>query len=291
MPNPILPGWYADPEIHFFEDQFWIYPTTSLDSWKQTFFEAFSSPDLVNWTNRGRILDFADVLWSTQYAAWAPSCAFSRGQYYFYFSAGDGAGIGVAHSDSPSGPFSDALGHPLVGFYPHGAQPIDAHCFQDDDGQNYLYFGGHGQCVVARLAPTMRAFNTDFRCITPRPQYVEGPFCIKRNGLYYLMWSEGGWTDSTYSAAYGISESPWGPFEYQGAILSNDENIATGAGHHSVLQLPGSDDWVICYHRRPLDETDGNHRVTCLEPLHFNADGTIAPVTLSHAGVAPWNSK
>jgi hypothetical protein len=67
--------------------------------------------------------------------------------------------------------------------------------------------------------------------------------------------------------------------------LQNDESVARAAGHHSVLQLPHSDDWVICYHRRPLEETNHNHRVTCLEPLHFNTDGTIQSVRLSHAGV------
>lgn len=286
MPNPILPGWYADPELHFFEGKFWIYPTTSIAFEEQTFFEAWSSPDLIHWKNEGRILDFHEILWSTQFAAWAPSVAFKDGQYFFYFSAGDGAGIGVAWSDSPAGPFRDALGIPIVSGYPHGAQAIDAHCFQDDDGQNYLYFGGHGQCVVARLAPTMRAFNTAFRCITPCAEFVEGPFMVKRRGLYYLMWSEGGWTNDSYCAAYGIADNPFGPFERVGALLQNDERIAKGAGHHSVLQLPGTDDeWVICYHRRPLEETDGNHRVTCLERLHFRADGTIEPVVLTHEGV------
>ena len=288
MPNPLFPGWYADPEIHYFQGQFWLYPTTSKRREDQTYFEAFSSPDLANWTNQGRILDFADIPWSTQYAAWAPSCACKDGRYFFYFSAGDGAGIGVATADAPGGPFRDAIEHPLVGFYPHGAQPIDAHCFQDDDGQAYLYFGGHGQCVVARLSPTMLAFNTDFKRITPCDSFVEGAFMIKRRGLYYLMWSEGNWGDSSYRAAYGIGDNPYGPFEPQGFLLSNDENVARGAGHHSVLQLPDSDDWVICYHRRPLDETDDHHRVPCLEHLHFRADGTIEPVILTHQGVAAW---
>ena len=286
MPNPLFPGWYADPEIHFFDGEFWVYPTTSQAFEKQTFFEAWSSPDLQTWTNRGKILDFNDILWSTQFAAWAPSCAHKNGKYFFYFSAGDGAGIGVAQSDNPGGPFKDALGIPLVSGYPFGAQAIDAHCFQDDDGQSYLYFGGHSKCVVARLAPTMRAFNTAFRDITPRPQYVEGPFCLKRKGLYYLMWSEGGWGDKSYCAAYGISDSPLGPFEFQGRVLENDFSVATSAGHHSVLQLPGTDDsWVVCYHRRPLGETDANHRVTCLERLEFRSDGTIKPVRLTFEGV------
>src|SRR4051812_47697218 len=112
--NPILPGWYADPEIHFFQDRFWLYPTFSAPYEEQTFFEAWSSSDLTDWRSEGKILDFTDVPWSTHRAAWAPSCAEKDGRYYFYFSAGDGAGLGVAVADSPGGPFKDALGEPLV---------------------------------------------------------------------------------------------------------------------------------------------------------------------------------
>ena len=284
--NPLFPGWYADPEIHCFNGRYYVYPTTSRPFAEQTTFECWSSADLTQWTNEGVILRFADVGWSTNFAAWAPSCAERDGKYYLYFSAGDGAGLGVAVADAPTGPFRDAIGRPLVGYYPHGAQPIDAHCFQDDDGRAYLYFGGHGVCVVAPLTPTMCAFNRDFRNITPAPDYVEGPFMIKRQGLYYLMWSEGGWADHTYRAAYGIGSSPFGPFEYGGKILENDLAVARGAGHHSVLRLPGTnDEWVICYHRRPLAETDANHRVVCLDRLTFRADGSMVPVTLTHTGV------
>jgi beta-xylosidase len=284
--NPLFPGWYADPEIHHFAGRYYIYPTTSQAYHKQTFFECWSSDDLTNWRNEGVILDFKEVPWSTNFAAWAPSCAEKNGKYYFYFSAGDGAGLGVAVSDSPAGPFRDAIGRPLVGYYPHGAQPIDAHCFVDDDGRAYLYFGGHNKCVVAPLTPTMCAFNRDFRDITPSPNYVEGPFMVKRRGLYYLMWSEGGWGNQTYLAAYGVSDNPYGPFEYGGKILENNPEIALGAGHHSVLQLPGTeDDWVICYHRRPLEATERDHRVVCLDRLEFRPDGSIAPVTLTHSGV------
>jgi beta-xylosidase len=286
--NPLFPGWYADPEIHCFEGRYYVYPTTSRPFAEQTTFECWSSDDLTNWRNEGVILDFADILWTTQFAAWAPSCARSPrdGRYYFYFSAGDGAGIGVAVSDAPAGPFRDALGIPLVSGYPHGAQAIDAHCFVDDDGRAYLYFGGHRRCVVAPLTPTMRAFNRAFRDITPGPDYVEGPFMIKRKGTYYLMWSEGDWGNDTYIAAYGVADNPYGPFEYRGKILENHPEVGGGAGHHSVLRLPGTDDeWVICYHRRPLGETNGHHRVTCLDRLRFRSDGSIAPVTLTHEGV------
>ena len=134
MPNPIFPGQYADPEIHLFEGRYWVYPTTSAAYEAQTFFEAWSSPDLVEWRHEGVILDFSDVQWSTNRAAWAPTVGERSGRYHFVFSAGDGAGLGVATSDHPGGPFVDALGKPLVSEYHHGAQPIDAHLFQDSDG-------------------------------------------------------------------------------------------------------------------------------------------------------------
>jgi beta-xylosidase len=284
--NPVFPGWYADPELHYFAGRYYIYPTTSRRFAEQTYFECFSSDDLTNWRNEGVILDFKDVPWSTNYAAWAPSVAEKNGKYYFYFSAGDGAGIGVAVSDSPAGPFRDAIGIPLVSGYPFGAQAIDAHCFMDDDGKAYLYFGGHRVCVVAPLVETMLAVHRAPRNITPAPGYVEGPFMIKRRGKYYLMWSEGGWADHSYLAAYGVADNPYGPFEYGGKILENNPEVANGAGHHSVLKLPGTDDeWVICYHRRPLTETDGNHRVVCIDRLVFREDGSIAPVTLTNEGV------
>lgn len=115
--NPVLPGWNADPELHRFGGRFYIYPTYSAAYDEQTFFEVWSSDDLVEWTNEGRILDFADVPWSTNRAAWAPSVAERDGEYFIYFSAGDGAGIGVAKSSSPTGPFVDALGVPLIRKY------------------------------------------------------------------------------------------------------------------------------------------------------------------------------
>lgn len=187
--NPIFPGWYADPEMHIFAGRYYLYPTYSADYGEQTFFEAWSSSDLTDWRSEGRILDFADVSWSTNRAAWAPSAIERNGRYYFYFSAGDGAGLGVAVADHPAGPFRDALGRPLVGHYPHGAQPIDAHAFLDEDGQAYLYFGGHRHAVVIRLNEDMVSLDGDFLEITPE-NYVEGPFLLKRRGVYYFMWSE-----------------------------------------------------------------------------------------------------
>lgn len=282
--NPVFPGWYADPEIHLFQGRYYIYPTYSAAYEEQTFFEAFSSDDLTDWKGEGRILDFKDVPWSTNRAAWAPTCAERDGKYYFYFSAGDGAGIGVAVADHPAGPFRDALGKPLIKEYHHGAQPIDAHAFINDDGKAYLYYGGWKHAVVVELGEDMVSTVGEFREITPE-HYVEGPFMLKRNGTYYFMWSEGGWGDSSYAVAYARSDSPLGPFMREAKILQSDPEIGNGAGHHTALQLPGTDEWIICYHRRPIDETHPNHRVTCLDRMVFDEEGRILPVKITKEGV------
>jgi len=282
--NPIFPGWYADPELHAFGGRYWIYPTCSRAYEEQTTFEAWSSTDLTNWKNEGVVLDFADVPWSTNRAAWAPSVAEKNGKYYMYFSAGDGAGLGVAVADAPGGPFRDALGAPLVKEYHHGAQPIDAHAFVDDDGRAYLYWGGWRKAVMAELGEDMISLASDIREITPE-NYVEGPFMLRHAGRYYFMWSEGSWGDASYSVAYAVADSPFGPFVREGLVLQSDPEIASSAGHHSALRLPNSDEYVICYHRRPLDRTERDHRVVCIDRMVFREDGTIEPVKLTHCGV------
>ncbi|HEY0009058.1 MAG TPA: glycoside hydrolase family 43 protein [Tepidisphaeraceae bacterium] len=278
--NPVIPGWYADPELRLHDGRFYLFPTYSDEFAKQTFFDAFVSDDLVNWTKMDRVLELRHVGWSSGSAAWAPSVISRYGTMFMYFSSGDGDGIGLGVWNRFQRKFVDALRRPLVGAWPFGAQPIDANVFVDDDGEAYLYFGGHSRCVGVKLKPDMNQLNGEFRLLTP-DNYVEGPFMFKRQGRYYFMWSEGEWVDHSYGVAYAIAESPWGPFHRIDAILSGDPTLGTGAGHNSVLHIPGTDDWVICYHRRPAGETDRNHRVTCIDRLTFRPDGTIAPVVIT----------
>ena len=198
-------------------------------------------------------------------------------------------GIGVAVSDKPQGPFKDALGHPLIGEIVNGAQPIDQYVFRDDDGEYYMYYGGWGHCNMVRLSQDLLRVipfkdGSTYREVTPKG-YVEGPFMLKRGGKYYFMWSEGGWGGPDYSVAYAISDSPFGPLNRVGKILQQDPKIATGAGHHSVIKVPGRDEYYIVYHRRPLGETDRNARVTCIDRLEFDAQGFIRPVQMTNQGV------
>lgn len=290
--NPVFPGFYADPEAAVLESEYWIYPTFSAPYAEQTFFDAFSSPDLVHWTKHPRILEAGAVPWARR-AMWAPAIAERDGRYYLFFSANDiqndreVGGIGVAVADSPAGPFKDYLGHPLIDRFHHGAQPIDQAVFRDGDGQWYIVYGGWKHCNIARLREDFRGVEPFpdgdlFKEITPEG-YVEGPFMMRRGGVYYFMWSEGGWTGPDYSVAYAMGSSPLGPFRRIGKILQQDPSIATGAGHHSVIQSPGGS--FMVYHRRPLGETDRNARVVCIDRLEFNQDGMIKPVRMSKEGV------
>jgi len=293
--NPIFPEWYADPEGVVIDGQFWIYPTYSAPYDAQVFLDAFSSPDLVHWTKHSRILDTNAVTWARR-AMWAPAVVEKDQRYYLFFGANDiqsdqeMGGIGVAVAETPSGPFRDYLGKPLVDRFHNGAQPIDQFVFHDPSGQYYLIYGGWRHCNIARLRDDFRGFEpfadgTVYREITPEG-YVEGPFMFVRNGRYYFMWSEGGWTGPNYSVAYAIADSPLGPFKRIGKILQQDPTVATGAGHHSIIQVPGQDKYYIVYHRRPLGETDGNHRVVCIDRMEFDEEGYIKPVKITFEGVA-----
>jgi beta-xylosidase len=294
--NPVLPGWYADPEAHVFEGKYWIYPTYSARYNQQLFLDAFSSTDLVTWTKHERIVDTSRVKWAWR-AMWAPSIVKKGDWYYLFFGANDiqsdtaPGGIGVARSRSPQGPFTDYLGKPLIDKFHNGAQPIDQYVFRDErSGHHYIVYGGWRHCNIARLNDDFTGFvpfpdGTIFKEITPQG-YVEGAFMLQKDGKYYFMWSEGGWTGPNYAVAYAIGDSPFGPFERVGKILQQDSTVATGAGHHSVLQAPGSKRWYIVYHRRPLGETDRDHRVVSIDELHFDANGRIRPVRITHDGVA-----
>ncbi len=317
--NPVFEGWYADPEGIIFGNEYWIYPTMSgvygtpdkpsklspqqLEAQKktinkqyleQTYLDAFSSKDLVTWTKHPHVLDIKDVKWAA-FSIWAPAIIKANNRYYLFFGANDIqndeelGGIGVAVSDKPEGPFKDAIGKPLVGKFYNGAQPIDQFVFQDDDGQFYMYYGGWRHCNVAKMNKDLLSFQsfedgTVFKEITP-DKYVEGPFVFKRNGKYYFMWSEGGWGGPNYSVAYAISDSPLGPFKRIGKILQQDPGVATGAGHHSVIHIPDTDDYYIVYHRRPLTETKASHRVVCIDRMYFDENGKIKPVKITNKGV------
>ncbi|KAL4804468.1 glycosyl hydrolase [Aspergillus unguis] len=308
--NPVFSGWYADPEARIFNNQYWIYPTYSAAYEEQTFFDAFSSPDLLTWTKHPSILNFTGIPWSTNRAAWAPSVARRRRpansvlasdsaqakttdgkdeveyDYYMYFSAGDGAGIGVAKSTTgrPEGPYEDAIGEPLVPETVFGAEAIDAQLFQDDDDRVWLYYGGWSHAIVVELNDDMVSLKGDYLEITP-DGYVEGPWMLKRNGVYYFMYSVGGWGDDSYGVSYVTGSSPTGPFSSNSTqILRGNPKVGTSTGHNSVF-TPDGEEYYIVYHRRYTNDTARDHRVVCIDRMEFDTEGNILPVNITIEGV------
>lgn len=304
LPNdPVLPGFHADPEIVYSHQtkKYYIYSTTDgQPGWGGWYFTAYSSDDLKHWTYEGVILDLKSeqVPWANG-NAWAPcieeKLVKGKYKYYFYYSGnpknGQGKQIGVAVADSPTGPFVD-LGHPIITESPvGGGQQIDVDVFTDPvSGKTYLYWG-NGYMAGAELNKDMVSIKKKtLTVMTPEGgtlqdyAYREAPYVFYRNGLYYFMWSVDDTGSPNYHVAYGTSKSPLGPIEVaaQPVVLKqNPEQQIYGTAHNSVLQIPGTDEWMIVYHRINkwyLKDAPGVHREVCIDRLQFNDDGTIQPV-------------
>lgn len=301
--NPVLPGFHADPEILYAEQTqtYYIYSTTDgHPGWGGWYFTVFSSKDLKNWKEEGVMLDVKSdqVPWAKG-NAWAPCIEEKkvRGgyRYYFYYSAhpndGNSKQIGVAVSDSPTGPFKD-LGHPIVTESPAGGgQQIDVDVFTDPvSGKSYLYWG-NGYMAGAELSKDMLSVKKKtIRVLTPKGgtlqdyAYREAPYVFYRNGLYYFLWSVDDTGSPNYHVAYGTSTSPLEPVrvaEQPVVLIQRPEKHIYGPAHNSVIQLPGTDEWRIVYHRinrHFLKNAPGIHREVCIDKLEFNEDGSIRPV-------------
>jgi len=296
--NPVLEGYYADPDILYSEKngKYYLYPTSDgFDSWSGYYFKAFSSDNLKDWKDEGVILDLKkDVSWADR-NAWAP-CIIEKKvkgkyKYYYYFSAAQK--IGVAVADEPAGPFKDS-GKALIDFRPEGVkggQEIDPDVFTDPKtGKSYLYWG-NGYMAVAELNDDMVSIKKNtLKVITPDATFREAAYVFYRNGLYYFLWSEDDTRSENYRVRYATSRSPAGPLDIpkDNLILVKDPAKGIyGTGHNSVLQVPGKDEWYIVYHRfsKPngikMGSPAGFHREVAIDRMEFNADGSIKPVKVT----------
>lgn len=295
--NPVLEGYYADPDILYSEktQKYYLYPTSDgFMSWSGYYFKTFSSENLKDWKDEGVILDLKkDVSWADR-NAWAP-CIIEKkkkkGQYsyYYYFTAAQK--IGVAVADHPTGPFVDS-GRALIDFKPEGiknGQEIDPEVFEDPKtGKNYLYWG-NGYMAVAELNKDMVSIRKNtIKVLTPDRSFREGIHVFYRKGLYYFLWSEDDTRSENYRVRYGTSRSPMGPIEIPANNLILQKRVEEGifgTGHNSTIQVPGKDEWYIVYHRfnRPngilMGDAAGFHREVCIDAMHFDPEGNILPVT------------
>lgn len=300
--NPVLAGYYADPEIIYSHknSKYYLYPTSDgFDGWSGTYFETFSSPDLVNWTNEGIILDLKkDVSWADR-NAWAPTAIETQidGQYryFYYFTAAQK--IGVASAETPNGPFVDS-GKALIDFRPEGVdggQEIDPDVFHDPvSGKHYLYWG-NGYLAVAELNEDMESIDKkSVQVMTPDSTFREGVEVFYRNDTYYFLWSENDTRDADYRVRYATAKSPLGPLtipENNLVIAQNAKEEIYATGHNSVIRKNDSDEWFIVYHRfsRPQGITMGGaagfNREVCIDKLTFNEDGSIGQVKPTLIGI------
>lgn len=285
--NPILPIQHFVPDAEarqWADGRMYLYGSldisgrTSYCSWE---YRVFSSADLVRWEDHGESFRStgpnSDVPWTSS-PLFAPDCIYYEGRYYLFFCNADRS-EGVAVSDSPAGRFTDAS--PVEGA---NGDAIDPAAMVDDDGQVYYYWGQF-HLRGAKLRPDLRAIQpatlrTDL--ITEAGHgFHEGASIRKRNGIYYLVYTDISRGRAT-CMAYATSASPLGPFTKGGIIIDNTGcDPETWNNHGSIASFNGQ--WYIFYHRS--SQASNFNRRVCVEPIHFNADGSIDEVEMTTQGV------
>ena len=290
--NPIIQTIYtADPAPLVVNGRVYLYTGHDEDgstNFTMREWRVWSSTDMANWTDHGSPLSLASFSWADA-NAWAGHVVARNGQFYWYVpvrqrSTGSMV-IGVAVSSSPTGPFRDALGRPLV-----GNGEIDPAVFIDDDGQAYLYWGNPRLWYV-RLNPDMISFSggptqiplttAGFGTRTGNPSrptlYEEGPWIYKRNGLYYLVFAA---RCCSEFIAYSTAPGPTGPWTFRGTIMPTQGTSFTN--HPGVIDFNGGS--YFFYHNGALPGGGGFTRSVAVERFTYNADGTFPTINMTTAG-------
>ncbi|GAA4607692.1 hypothetical protein BJY16_006461 [Actinoplanes octamycinicus] len=294
--NPIVQTVYtADPAPLVYNGRVYLY--TGHDEDNSTYFtmkewRLYSSADMVNWTDHGSPMSLATFSWAKS-DAWAGQVVARNGKFYWYVPVTNRAtgrmAIGVGVASSPTGPFTDALGRPLV---ENGE--IDPTVLVDDDGQAYLYWGNPNLWYV-RLNPDMISYSGGVTSIplttagfgtrtgnASRPTlYEEGPWVYKRNGVYYNVFAA---KCCSEFIGYSTAPGPTGPWTYRGTVMPTQGSSFTN--HPGVIDFNGSS--YFFYHNGALPGGGGYTRSVAVERFTYNADGTIPTINMTTGG-APQN--
>jgi arabinoxylan arabinofuranohydrolase len=245
----------------------------------------FSTTDMVNWTDRGVTASLATFSWG-RVDAWAGQVTYRNGKFYYYVPiriAGNPFGIGVGVSDKPEGPFTDAIGKPLV----TGDGYIDPTVFVDDDGQAYLYWGNPSLNMV-KLNADMVSYSgsivkVPMTAATVNNMYLEGPWFYKRNGIYYLLYAtQNNGTPGKEDIRYSTSTSATGPWTYKGLIQPVQVGGKSWTNHCGVVDYKGNS--YFFYHTGDLPGGSDFTRSACVEQFSYNADGTIPTIPMTKTG-------
>ena len=302
--NPFVQTWCtSDPAPMVHNGTMYVYTGHDEDGadffWMQEW-RVYSTLDMVNWQDHGSPLALETFSWADD-RAWAGQTIERDGKFYWYICAhskiSNGMAIGVAVSDSPTGPFKDALGKPLFenGSWDH----IDPTVMIDDDGQAWLMWG-NPQCYYLKLNRDMISYEGELGKLpmteeafggpmmkerekgkTYKDSYVEGPWLTKRNGTYQLLYAAGGVPEHI---SYSTAPSPLGPWKYAGEIMPLcDTNSFTN--HCGVADYKGHS--YFFYHTGKLPNGGGFGRSVAVEEFKYNADGSFPKILPTDAGVKP----
>lgn len=281
--NPIVSHMFtADASAHVWQDgRLYVYPSSdpapSRGYSTMDGYHVFSTDDMITWKDHGEILHSRDVDWGIERGGfmWAPDCVFKNGTYYFYFPHKNKKGvweIGVATSKKPASDFK------LQGYVKGMNKFCDPGVFLDDDGQVYMYAVVDTKPYAAKLKENMMEIEGEMTEQIGATGHREGPFVIKRKGMYYLIYPDH--FPKTNKMGYAMSTNPLGPWEFKGIFLENTDVITM---HGSLVEF--KDQWYVFYHNGNLSGSIGTNRSICFDPVYFNEDGTIQMVQQS-LGVA-----
>jgi len=251
----------------------------------------FSTDDLKNWTDHGVVFDASSTSWAGY--CWAPSVVSNNNTFYLYFGNGVG-GVGVATSSVPTGPFTDALGGPLVGDATPGAAGsnqwyFDPCAFVDDDGQGYLYFGGNAtnNARVLRLNSDLISVN-GAALPMDETNFFRASQMHKRNGIYYFTYS----SQPPAQILCMTNSNPLSGFQYSGMVLDNPPYNFGSNSQHSFFTYKGA--WYCAYHNRIVASQNGIptdvKRNVCLDAASYGSSGALQTVSPTADGLAQLKS-
>jgi beta-xylosidase len=296
--NPAITGVFtADPAALVYNGTVYLYtghdqPPEKQQRYVMKEWLCFSSTDMVHWAPHPSPLAVKDFTWAKA-DAWAGQVIDANGKFYWFVPVSHktihGFSIGVGVSDSPTGPFKDAIGSALITSamtpYPKNAEgktvtwnDIDPTLFRDDDGQSYLMWGTT-KCYWVKLKPSMTEIDGPIQTVDNLPGYTESPWLHKHNGIYYLSYSQG-FPEKT---AYATSDHITGPWTFRGVIQDLAKNCNTN--HQAIIEFKGKSYFI--YHDGALPGGGSFRRSVCIDYLYYNPDGTIKPIVQTDEGVSP----
>lgn len=297
--NPVIQTVHtADPAPLVHNDTLFLYTGHDEDETTEKGFIMkdyllFSTTDMVNWTHHGPVFATESLGWAAPLNANAAQVAFRNGKFYYYISpwsalkdGGDCIAVGV--SDSPYGPFKDAIGKPLIEpsqtkYGKHLWEDIDPTVLIDDDGQAYMYWGNNSLYSV-KLNEDMISYSGDIITYDIKdksafgPDFEEAPWLIKRNGIYYLLYA----AHIPEAIYYSTATSPLGPWKYGGVVMKAMAQGSNG-NHPGVVQYKGQ--WYLFYFNQDLPGGHDKKRAVNVIPFDFNPDGSIPELPHSKEGV------